>query len=54
MSKSRSNRKWYDDEYENDDYETRKKSQDRRNQKKLKNALRSKNFDTRVYAGQDE
>lgn len=54
MSKSKSNRKWYDDEYDMDDYNARRKNQDRRKQKKMKNALRSKNYDVDVYATQDE
>lgn len=45
MSKSR-NRKWYDDydtDYEN--YKAKKKGEDRRSKKKMKNDLRSKNYE---------
>lgn len=53
MSKSKSNRKWYDDEYDNE-YDTRRKNQDRRNQKKMKNALRSKSFAVDTYVDKDD
>lgn len=46
MSKSRKKR-YYEDDYEDDyeDYESKKDLQNRRKEKKMKNDLRSKNFD---------
>lgn len=48
MSKSRKKR-YYDEEYE--EYESKKDLQNRRKEKKLKNDLRSRNFN---YSVQDE
>lgn len=44
MGKSR-NRKWYEVGEDYEDYKSKKKGNDRRSEKKRKNALRSKNFD---------
>lgn len=44
MSKSR-NRKWYDYDDDLEDYKQKKKGDDRRSKKKLKNALRTKNYE---------
>lgn len=52
MSKSK-NRKWYDsyDADYDDDYQDKKKNNDRRKQKRMKNALRTKNYE---YFNDDE
>lgn len=50
MSKSR-NRKWYEFDDEYNDYNKKKKSRkdERRNQKKMKNAMKSRNLDSYDY-----
>jgi hypothetical protein len=53
MSKSKYNFRWSDEgEYEEDS--RKKKNEDRRNQKRLKNALRSKNFAVEAFVNRDE
>jgi hypothetical protein len=58
MSKSRRNYKWYDRDNEDDDSDFRRKisdNRDRRNQKKMKNALRAKSLDVgRLHSFDDE
>ena len=55
MSKSKVTRKWADEDYDPyEDRSERQKQQDRRHQKKIKNALRSKNFDVNAFVGQDD
>lgn len=49
MSKSRNNHKWFDDEDVVRDKKTKQVSELRRNAKKMKNVLRSKNFDLNEY-----
>jgi hypothetical protein len=56
MSKTRkAHKKFFDDDYEYDDYEDRKdyRFQDRRKRKKLKNALRTKDIDSLLYNEED-
>ena len=43
MSKSYKRQKWYDDEYENDDYASKKKN-DRRKMKQMKRALKTRDL----------
>ncbi len=54
MGKSR-NRKWYDS-YDDDYYDSDKKqnNQDRRKQKRIKNALKSKNYDVQNLSADDD
>lgn len=54
MSKSKVSRKWVDDDYDPEDRSSRQKQRDRRQQKKIKNALRSKNFNVDAFVGQDD
>lgn len=57
MSKSRRNYKWYDRDHEDDDSDYRKKindTRDRRNQKKMKNALRARSLDVNLLHADDD
>jgi hypothetical protein len=51
---SKSKYRWYDEEEDQSDYNSKKKNKDRRNERKLNTALRSKNYDYLVNDQEDD